>query len=107
MSLEDIIGSRKTALTVAEVAALLNVSGRLVYQLVAIGDIPHFRVGSAVRFEPKALSEWLHGKLKASGREAEYAALSVGHEHIFEPFGDMTEWWTKWWSEVLLATGQS
>jgi len=62
VSLEDIIQSRKSALTVAEVAELLNVSGRLVYQLVAIGDIPHFRVGKAVWFEPKALSVWLRGK---------------------------------------------
>jgi excisionase family DNA binding protein len=47
VSLEDIIESRKTTLTAAEVAELLNVSKRLVYQLVSVGDIPHFRVGAA------------------------------------------------------------
>lgn len=56
VSLQDMIGSRKSALTVAEVAEMLNVSKRLVYQLVSAGEIPHFKVGSAVRFEPKAKS---------------------------------------------------
>jgi excisionase family DNA binding protein len=71
MGLHDLVESRKTAMKVSEVAALLNVSQRLVYQLVEIGEVPYFRVGSAVRFEPKALSVWLHEKMnKCKNRRA-------------------------------------
>jgi excisionase family DNA binding protein len=70
--LEELIESRKSALKVEEVAQILNVSQRLIYQLVAVGEIPHFKVGSAVRFEPKALSKWLHEKLEASGKKRAY-----------------------------------
>jgi excisionase family DNA binding protein len=70
--LEELIESRKSALKVSEVANILNVSQRLIYQLVAVGEIPHFKVGSAVRFEPKALSKWLHEKLETSGKKRAY-----------------------------------
>jgi len=42
MSLEDLVSNRKSALSVPEVAEILNVSRRLVYQLVSVGEIPHF-----------------------------------------------------------------
>ncbi len=47
------------ALTVAEVAELLKVSERHVYHLVQSGVMPHFKVGSAVRFDPDTLGDWL------------------------------------------------
>jgi excisionase family DNA binding protein len=65
------LADRQTALTVKDVAEVLKVSRRLIYQLVQIGEIPHFRVGGAVRFEPTALSKWLRGKMRAKGKEAE------------------------------------
>jgi excisionase family DNA binding protein len=55
-ALEDIIEGYGTALTVKDVAETLNVSPRLIYQLVQIGEIPHFKVGKAVCFDPHALS---------------------------------------------------
>ena len=58
-----------TALTVKDVAEILKVSRRLIYQLVQIGEIPHFRVGGAVRFEPHALSSWLREKMRQKGQE--------------------------------------
>ncbi|MFZ1009507.1 MAG: helix-turn-helix domain-containing protein [Candidatus Sulfotelmatobacter sp.] len=75
MSLEELVLSRKSAMTVEEVALLLNVSERLVYQLVSAGEIPHFRVGSAVRFEPKSLSTWLHEKLTQSRNKRAVKAI--------------------------------
>ena len=45
MPLEDMIEECGTALTVKDVAEILKVSRRLIYQLVQIGEIPHFRVG--------------------------------------------------------------
>lgn len=51
--------SFKQAMTVAEVAGLLHVSERHVYALVQKGEIPSFKVGSAVRFDPESLWTWL------------------------------------------------
>lgn len=60
-----------TALTVKDVAEILKVSPRLIYQLVQNGEMPHFRVGNAVRFEPHALSTWLREQMRQKGQEAE------------------------------------
>jgi excisionase family DNA binding protein len=59
LSLPKHIGSLGHALTVAELAALLQVSERHIYHLVQIGAIPHFKVGNTVRFDPEALGKWL------------------------------------------------
>jgi excisionase family DNA binding protein len=98
MGLDDAIAGRKTAMNVAEVAALLSVSERLVYQLVSIGEIPHFRVGSAVRFDPAPLLKWLREKMHASGKEAEFEARDQARRKAFDAKIDMTDLW----SAVLL-----
>jgi excisionase family DNA binding protein len=69
VALTDLIETRKTALTVLEVAEILSVSKRLVYQLVSIGEMPHFKVGGAVRFEPQALALWLRERMVESAKE--------------------------------------
>jgi excisionase family DNA binding protein len=51
--------STKKAMTVPELAAMLAVSERHVYALVQKGEIPSFKIGSAVRFDPEALWTWL------------------------------------------------
>jgi len=81
---------------------MLHVSRRLIYQLVTIGEIPHFKVGSAVRFEPHRLADWLREKLKQGNKQEELARIHEARRHAFEPFGDMTAFWTNWWSDVLL-----
>ena len=85
VSLEDLIESRKTALTVVEVAEILSVSKRLVYQLVSIGEMPHFKVGGAVRFEPKALPIWLRDQMAESAKESR-SAVSKMRGKMAEPF---------------------
>jgi excisionase family DNA binding protein len=47
------------ALTAAELARLLNVNPITIYRLAQQGRIPAFRIGSAVRFDPRALASWL------------------------------------------------
>jgi len=103
MGLEEVVEGRKTAMTVAEVATMLSVSQRLVYQLVSIGEIPHFKVGAAVRFDPKALASWLREKLKQSGKEREFNEFEAARKHSFDSFGGMTPFW----SEVLLPKERS
>jgi excisionase family DNA binding protein len=51
-----------TALTVSEVAEILNISERHVYKLASLSIIPSFRVGSSIRFDPSQVAAWLRQK---------------------------------------------
>ena len=55
MDLADSLAKRATALTVSDVASLLNISERQVYKLAADGRIPCFKIGNSIRFDPGAL----------------------------------------------------
>jgi excisionase family DNA binding protein len=57
--LADYLSGKPRALLVAEVAALLNVSGRQIYKLAADNRIPHLKIAGCVRFDPQALAVWL------------------------------------------------
>lgn len=59
----DTLTNRKTALTAKEVAELLNITPDMIYKHAKQGRIPSFKVGSYVRFDPKALAAWLREKL--------------------------------------------
>jgi excisionase family DNA binding protein len=63
VDLADSLEQRTTALTVADVAALLNVSERQVYKLASDGRIPCFKIGGSVRFDPSAFAAWLRQKM--------------------------------------------
>ena len=52
MDLADSLAQRVTALTVSDVASLLNISERQVYKLAADGRIPCFKFGNSIRFDP-------------------------------------------------------
>jgi excisionase family DNA binding protein len=45
-------------LTAAEVATLLGVSARQVYDLAGSGALPAYRIGRSVRFEPQDITEY-------------------------------------------------
>ena len=69
-----------TYLTVQEVAEVLRVSVTWVYQLVREGEIPHIRVGGAIRIDLGLFREWLKGKERGrpapeGGKEGEPAGL--------------------------------
>ncbi len=55
-SIIEVIASSKKALTAAELANLLAVSPDQIYALARKGILPSFRVGNAVRFDPKAVA---------------------------------------------------
>lgn len=46
------------ALDAEEVAKLFNTSAPLIYKQAREGLMPSFRVGTAVRFDPKKLADW-------------------------------------------------
>ena len=69
MSIIDVLEKTQHALTVAEVAKILNMSPRTIYHYVASGRIPGaVKIGSAVRFDPTELASWLRKKASVGTR---------------------------------------
>jgi excisionase family DNA binding protein len=58
-SLPDRIEQCGRALTAADLAQLLAVSRITVFKLAKAGRIPSFRIRTCVRFDPKAVANWL------------------------------------------------
>jgi excisionase family DNA binding protein len=72
VNLADSLDGRTKALTVSDVAELLNISERQVYKLAAENRIPSFKIGGSVRFDPAEIAAWLRQKIApASARPAE------------------------------------
>ena len=69
--LADSVDGKTSALTVSDVAKLLNISERQVYKLAAEHRIPCFKIGGSIRFDPSAFAAWLRQKMApASDRSA-------------------------------------
>jgi excisionase family DNA binding protein len=62
MLIADILRARRSAVTVPELAAILSISTRQIYEMAASNRIPNFKIGSSVRFDPSAVREWLEQK---------------------------------------------
>lgn len=57
--LRDRLAAYDRAITAAELATLLAVQPDMIYKQARKGGIPHIRIGTAVRFDPKVILEWL------------------------------------------------
>lgn len=62
MTLIQRLEGRQKALTVREVAELLGVSKRHIYEMIADGSLPAFQVGRSVRIDPQDFADWLRRK---------------------------------------------
>jgi excisionase family DNA binding protein len=62
LALADRIERFGRAMTATQLAALLAVSRIIIYKLAKKGRIPSFRVGTCVRFDPRAVANWLRSK---------------------------------------------
>ena len=49
-------------LTITEVAKYLNIKVSTLYSIVAVGEIPHFRIGRLLRFGKKDVDAWIETK---------------------------------------------
>jgi len=58
-SIQERIESFGRALEAKELASVFGVTEALIYKQARNGIIPCFRIGTLVRFDPKAVSEWL------------------------------------------------
>jgi excisionase family DNA binding protein len=47
------------ALNAAQLAAILNISKITIFKQAKAGRIPSFRIGTCVRFDPRAVANWL------------------------------------------------
>ena len=56
------IERRRKALTVKEVAELIHLSGKQIYELVGRGHIPSYRIAGAIRFDPLRTANWLRSQ---------------------------------------------
>ena len=59
LTLADQIERCERALTAKELAFLLAVSEVTIFKQAKAGRIPSFRVGTCVRFDPRAVACWL------------------------------------------------
>lgn len=57
-SIGERLAEFERALTAEEVATLFGLNTNTIYTQARRGDIPCFRVGTSVRFDPKKLAEW-------------------------------------------------
>jgi excisionase family DNA binding protein len=62
LNLIEELESRRGAIKVVDLAAILGVDDKHIYRMAARGYLPSFRVGGAVRFDPQEVAKWLRGK---------------------------------------------
>ena len=62
LALADRIERFGRALTAKQLAAVLAVSKIVIYKLAKAGRLPSFRIGTCVRFDPKAVAAWLRAR---------------------------------------------
>ena len=73
----QILEAKNQALKAAELAKLLGVTRQHIYKLAAEGTIPSFQVGTAIRFDPEQLAEWLRRKMPQPVMVAERPRIAV------------------------------
>jgi excisionase family DNA binding protein len=56
------IERRRKVLTVKELAAFVSLSTKQIYELVAKGHIPSYRIAGAIRFDPSHTATWLRSQ---------------------------------------------
>jgi len=59
LSLVERIERMGRALTAEELAEMLTVSRITIFKQAKAGRIPSFRIGTCVRFDPRAVAQWL------------------------------------------------
>jgi excisionase family DNA binding protein len=62
MDLIEKIEQWGTALTVEDLANLLNASPKTIYKQIKRGKLPAFRIGSLLRLNPEAVARWLRAR---------------------------------------------
>ena len=59
LNLIEELEARSGGMKVSDLAAILGVDDKHIYRMAARGQLPSFRVGGAVRFDPQEVAKWL------------------------------------------------
>ena len=59
MTIYEKLESYERAITVTELAAILEFGKTTLYDMAHRGSIPHFRFGYTIRFDPHQIAAWL------------------------------------------------
>jgi len=62
VAIADSIEQLEHCLTAADLSRLLNVHKLTIYRLAEAGTLPSFRLGTCVRFDPRAVAKWLRDR---------------------------------------------
>jgi excisionase family DNA binding protein len=62
MGIAEQIENAEKALTVKQLAAILQCSPKLLYKMVEERTIPHYKVGVLVRFCPSDTAKWIRSR---------------------------------------------
>jgi excisionase family DNA binding protein len=62
LNLIEELESRHGAMKVSDLTELLGVDDKHIYRMAARGQLPSFRIGGAVRFDPQEVAKWLRLK---------------------------------------------
>lgn len=63
------IDEQPMLLSVPEAARMLRIGTTLAYELIGHGDLPHVRLGRALRVPRRALEEWIAANTRAAPRD--------------------------------------
>ncbi len=72
--------ARRGAMKVSDLTELLGVDDKHIYRMAARGQLPSFRVGGAVRFDPQEVANWLrlkYGPTPHAGRKGPSRAKPI------------------------------
>ncbi len=69
--------SKEHALKAGELAKLLGVTRQHIYKMAATSAIPSFRIGAAVRFDPRQVAEWLTRRMPQTATSVSLNRIAV------------------------------
>lgn len=69
--------SKEHALKAGELAKLLGVTRQHIYKMAAASVIPSFRIGAAVRFDPRQVAEWLTRRMPQTATSVSLNRIAV------------------------------
>jgi excisionase family DNA binding protein len=75
--------ARRGAMKVTDLTELLGVDDKHIYRMAARGQLPSFRVGGAVRFDPQEVANWLRSKYGPTLQSGKKTPGRINHS-----FGD-------------------
>ena len=78
----EALRAKRSAMTVKELADILSLSQREIYKLAASNQIPHFKIGASVRFDPSRVLVWLEARMMTPTTRRSPSSVRPLHERL-------------------------